>query len=287
MTTNIELRVNSIYDSLSNAEKKAATYFLNNVENVFNKPIAELAEESGASKVAWVRFCKAIGFDGLKDLKKSLVSELFKTTDTEEAEVLVFSDIREATGIDQVILNVKNNTIRDVQDTAKLLDPQAMEKAAKMIMEAKTVRLFGLGASALVAEDLFSKLLRVDKNVCFSKDLHVQLSYASNMAPTDVAVLFSTSGKTSEILEILSLAKECGTPTIAFTTFGKNPLALNSDIQLYISSSETTPRSGAMSSRIAQLMTVDVLFTAVARLNYDRVVPKLENSLRSIQSHKI
>lgn len=287
MTTNIELRVNSIYDSLSNAEKKAATYFLNNVENVFNKPIAELAEESGASKVAWVRFCKAIGFDGLKDLKKSLVSELFKTTDAEEEETLVFSDIREATGIEQVILNVKSNTIRDVQDTAKLLDVQAMEKAAKMIMEAKTVRLFGLGASALVAEDLYSKLLRVDKNVCFSKDLHVQLSYASNMAPADVAVLFSTSGKTSEILEILSIAKECGTPTIAFTTFGKNPLAMNSDIQLYISTSETTPRSGAMSSRIAQLMTVDVLFTAVARLNYDRVVPKLENSLRSIQSHKI
>ena len=287
MTTNIELRVNSIYDSLSNAEKKAATYFLNNVENVFNKPIAELAEESGASKVAWVRFCKAIGFDGLKDLKKSLVSELFKTTDAEDEETLVFSDIREATGIEQVILNVKGNTIRDVQDTAKLLDPQSMEKAAKMIMEAKSVRLFGLGASALVAEDLYSKLLRVDKNVCFSKDLHVQLSYASNMAPTDVAVLFSTSGKTSEILEILSIAKECGTPTIAFTTFGKNPLAMNSYIQLYISTSETTPRSGAMSSRIAQLMTVDVLFTAVARLNYDRVVPKLENSLRSIQSHKI
>ena len=287
MTTNIELRVNSIYDSLSNAEKKAATYFLNNVENVFNKPIAELAEESGASKVAWVRFCKAIGFDGLKDLKKSLVSELFKTTDAEEEETLVFSDIREATGIEQVILNVKSNTIRDVQDTVKLLDAQAMEKAAKMIMEAKTVRLFGLGASALVAEDLYSKLLRVDKNVCFSKDLHVQLSYASNMAPADVAVLFSTSGKTSEILEILSIAKECGTPTIAFTTFGKNPLAMNSDIQLYISTSETTPRSGAMSSRIAQLMTVDVLFTAVARLNYDQVVPKLENSLRSIQSHKI
>ena len=125
MTTNIELRVNSIYDSLSNAEKKAATYFLNNVENVFNKPIAELAEESGASKVAWVRFCKAIGFDGLKDLKKNLVSELFKTTDTEDEEALVFSDIHEATGIDQVIATVKTNTIRDVQDTAKLLDPQA------------------------------------------------------------------------------------------------------------------------------------------------------------------
>ncbi len=286
MTTNIELRVHSIYDGLSNAEKKAASYFLDHVEDVFNRPIAELAEKSGVSKVAWVRFCKAIGFDGLKDLKKSLVNELFKTTDSGEQE-LVFSDIREATGTEQLITTVKNNTIRDVQDTAKLLDPDAVEKAARMILDAKSVRLFGHGASALVAEDLFSKLLRIDKHVCFSQDLHVQLSYASNMGPDDVAVLFSTSGKTSEVLEILTLARKCQTPSIAFTTFSKNPLASGSDICLYIASSETMPRSGAMSSRIAQLMAVDILFTAVAHLNYEHAAPKLENSLKSIQAHKI
>ncbi|MFQ7003161.1 MAG: MurR/RpiR family transcriptional regulator [Ruthenibacterium lactatiformans] len=67
--TNIEVRTQNIYENLSNAEKKVASYFLDNVENVFAKPISQLAEESGVSKVAWVRFCKAIGFDGLKDLK--------------------------------------------------------------------------------------------------------------------------------------------------------------------------------------------------------------------------
>ncbi len=286
MTTNIELRVHSIYDSLSNAEKRAAAYFLDNVENVFDKPIADLADESGASKVAWVRFCKAIGFDGLKDLKKSLVSELFKTTDTDAADA-PFSDIREASGTDQLIAAIKARVIRDVQDTAKLLEPLAVENAARILVDADSVCLFGLGASALAAEELFGKLLRIGKNVCFSRDLHVQLSYASNMSPNDAALLFSGSGRTSEILEILSLAKGRGTPTIAFTTFGKNPLALNSDIQLYISSSETTPLSDAMSSRISQLMATDILFNAAARLNYDQVAPRLENSLKSIQNHKI
>ena len=66
--TSIELRVRSIYDSLSNAEKKVADYFLDHMESVFSKPIAQLAQEAGVSKVAWVRFCKDIGFDGLKDL---------------------------------------------------------------------------------------------------------------------------------------------------------------------------------------------------------------------------
>ena len=41
------------------------------MESVFNKPIAQLTQETGISKVAWVRFCKNIGFDGLRDLKKT------------------------------------------------------------------------------------------------------------------------------------------------------------------------------------------------------------------------
>ena len=88
--TNIEVRTQNIYENLSNAEKKVASYFLDNVENVFAKPISQLAEESGVSKVAWVRFCKAIGFDGLKDLKKSLFSELHETAG-EPAEAAAFS----------------------------------------------------------------------------------------------------------------------------------------------------------------------------------------------------
>ena len=50
--TNIEVRTQNIYENLSNAEKKVASYFLDNVENVFAKPISQLAEESGVSKVA-------------------------------------------------------------------------------------------------------------------------------------------------------------------------------------------------------------------------------------------
>ena len=278
--TNIEVRTQNIYENLSNAEKKVAAYFLDNVENVFAKPISQLAEESGVSKVAWVRFCKAIGFDGLKDLKKSLFSELHETAG-EPAEAAAFSDIREATGIDQLILSVKNNSIRAVRDTTKLLDPASVEAAARQILNARSVRIFGVGASALVGEDLYNKLLRIDKNVCFCRDLHIQLTYAANMTPQDVAVLISMSGNTKEVLEMLALSRQCGTPTVALTKFDKSVLAQNADIRLYISAPEATPRSGAMSSRIAQMVAVDVLFTAVAHLDYDRAAASLEKSRES------
>lgn len=284
--TNIELMVRGAYDTLSNAEKKAASYFLDNVENVFTMPIAQLAAESGVSKVAWVRFCKTLGFSGLKDFKKSLFNEFYQEKDKDYP--IIFSDILETerNSIDQKILSVRNNSICAVQDTAKLLDPASVELVARKILTARSIRIFGMGASALVAEDLCSKLLRLDLDVRFFADFHAQLTYASNMTVEDVAIVISTSGRTKEMIEILDISDQCGTPVVALTSYGKSPLVLGSDIQLYCSSPEVTPRSAAMSSRIAQMFVVDVLFSAVAGLDYDKTASILEKSLKNTRSHR-
>ena len=283
--TSIELRVRSIYDSLSNAEKKVADYFLNNVENVFNKPIAQLAQEAGVSKVAWVRFCKDIGFEGLKDLKKALFTQMREKPGAAAADP--FSDVRDVENTKSLIEGIKQNSLRAIRDTAEMLDPDILEKAARILLNARSVRIFGVGASGMVGNDLHSKLMRINKNSYFATDHHTQLTYAASMTPQDVAVLISMSGTTSEVLEILSLVKRCQTPSIALTKYSKTPLALNADTVLYISSPEITMRSGATSSRLAQLMVIDALFTAVAHMDYDAIAVNLEKSHESIRSHRI
>lgn len=283
--TAIELRVRSIYDSLSNAEKKVADYFLCNVEDVFSKPIAQLAQEAGVSKVAWVRFCKDIGFDGLKDLKKSLFAQMRDRSD--EAVADPFSDVRDVVNTKALIEGIKQNSIRAIQDTAEMLDADSLEAAARAIVNAQSVRIFGAGASGMVGQDLHSKLMRINKNSYFGTDHHTQLTYAANMMPQDVAVLISMSGKTKEVLEILRLARQSRTPTIALTKYSKTPLAMNADTVLYISAPEISKRSGATSSRLAQLMVIDALFTAVAHMDYDAIAVNLERSLESTSSHRV
>ena len=68
--TSIEIRVRDLYDDLNDSEKKAASFFLSHVDSVFVLPIAKLAKQADTTQVAWVRLCKHIGFDGLKDMKK-------------------------------------------------------------------------------------------------------------------------------------------------------------------------------------------------------------------------
>ena len=162
-----------------------------------------------------------------------------------------------------------------------------MERAAGKIIQADSVRLFGVNASSLVAQDLYYKLIRIGKSACYAQDLHIQLTYAATMGPKDVGIFVSNSGITREVMECLHLAAARGGTTIALTRFDNSPLAQAADLCLYTSSPEISHRSGAMSSRIAQMCMVDVLFTAVARRNYRKVETALENSYKSCMTHRV
>lgn len=282
------IRIRDLYDSFSEVEKKVADYFLLHSDEVFNKPIAQLAESVGVNPVAWVRFAKKLGFDGLKSLKKTLFTELSQANNGLDDNMnMVFSDIRGSVNVSEIVQTVKESTTQAISDTANVIDLETLGDVAKLVAASHAIHLFGYGASALVAADLQSKLMRIGITANYSQDLHMQLVYAANASAADVAIFISNSGNTSEIIELLDLVKSRNCPTIAITKLGKNPLATKSDYQLYTSAPEVYVRSGAMSSRIAQLILVDILFTVIASQNYVSIEQKLEQSHRACRNHRI
>ena len=66
--------------------------------------------------------------------------------------------------------------------------------------------------------------------------------------------------------------------TIAITNFAGSPIAAQADLLLTTAARETTFRTGAMSSRIAQLALVDCLFAGVAQRSYDASIAALPSS---------
>lgn len=285
--TNVEARIRSSYGSLSETERKAADYFLSHMEASYSLPIAQLAREAGVSPTAWVRLCKAVGYEGLKEMRKHLLVERMNEPQEAPEDDRYFSDLNEGSDAAQILQTVSNTSIQAIRDTAKMLDQNALYEAADCILKASTIRLFGVGASALVAEDLYHKLTRINRYALFSPDSHVQLSYSSTLSARDVAVFVSNTGATQETLETLRAAKQSGCRTIGITRYSKSPLAAGCDILLYTVSPEVYVRSGAMSSRMAQLMTVDVLFTLVASKEYSTIQQPLENSYKICQTHRV
>ncbi len=281
--TVIELQIKSIYSSLNPTEKKVAEYFLGNVDNVFQMPIAELSKKSNVSQVTWVRFCKTLGYSGLKEFKRELFAQLHQAPVQKPENFITFSDIKDFSNTDEIADTILNNAMMSLTNTFKLLDIKTAEKAMFALSKSASIKLFGVGASGLVAEDFCNKLLRIGANASFCKDLHMQYTCAASLTPNDMAVIISNSGTTKEIIQIFETIKERKCGSIAITNYYKSTISAEADFVFFSSSNEDSKRSGATSSRLSQLALVDFLFTLLANKNYSNIRNQLERSYNIVR----
>ena len=106
----------------------------------------------------------------------------------------------------------------------------------------------------------------------------MSLMTASQIGPEDVAVFFSDNAKNTEIMQLFNIAKEKKAVTIAVTKLGNNALTTGCDHVLFATSPEIDKKSGLNSSRFAQLLIVDTLYTAIANRDYENIKEYLRDS---------
>lgn len=269
------VRLQEYTGKASGAEKGIVSYLLKNPDKVSSLSIHELAELTYSSASTIIRLCRKLGFDGYRDLNKSLVYELAlrKSSYDEKNKEITRED-----SLEVLVDKVTYKNIVSLEDTRKLLDMEVLRECVDLIMNAKTICLFGMGSSLLVAKDAYLKFLRINKPSIISEDWHAQLLQARNMTSEDVAIAISYSGMTEEVLRCVTAAKEKGAPVIAITRFEENPLAIIADYNLSVAATEFMFRSGAMSSRIAQLNIIDILYTAYVNKEYDENLKQFQRT---------
>ncbi len=239
----------------------------------------DLAKNSGVSKATWIRFSKSMGYQGIKDLKKAMITNLQNTVNESQLKnENEFVELKNDSTIENVVSRIVENSVTAIRDTALLVDDLVMENAAADIAKARSVRIFGVAASGVVAKDLAQKLTRIGKCVVYFEDFHENLLAATTMNKEDVAVIISCSGRTKEIVQLLHIVKNAGPKIIAITKFAKNDLTELADHQLIISTPENEKRIGATSSRISQLILVDILYSVVLKNDVKNVTKHLNDS---------
>ena len=269
---NALLRLREASASLSAAEQQIARYITENPEEATLLTVRELAQRTFTSPSSVVRVCRSVGFDGYKELRRALVGELAALGDKgrhAEAELSPADSVRD------IVDKVTHKNIQSLSDSQLLLSPDVVEQCVQLLDSCRCVLLFGLGSSLLVAHDIYLKLLRLDKPCVINEDWHAQLLSARYATGQDVGIVFSYSGQTVEVIECMKAMKANGAPLIAVTRYYPSEVAKLADYNLYIAANESLFRNGAMSSRLAQLNAVDILYTAYASLHYEDTLRKL------------
>ncbi|OGV50700.1 MAG: hypothetical protein A2017_13050 [Lentisphaerae bacterium GWF2_44_16] len=246
--------IGRIYSKLGAKKKKIADILLNNPEKVLEKNANRLAEDCGCDQATVVRFAQQLGYNGYADLKLAIART--NVTPWQNYEPKSGSGSNFNLVCDR-LLQLHTETLKRTLNNAK---EEILTALTEKISSSKKVMICGSGTSRLAAEDLNVKLMRqgID-TICFP-DPQMWKTFLGYLDENNVLILFSHSGETPEIVEFAGAARKKRIYITAITGFEGSPLAELSDCLLLTEcSGERSIRLGAMTSRTAQSVIVDLL----------------------------
>lgn len=188
---NILILLESSLATLNPSEYRVAQYIIDYPHRTINSSIQHLADLTNVSEATIVRLSKKIKCKGFQDLKMEIAMALNRHNEIEDDyEELNITDSNES-----VINSISQSNAKAIRNTAQILSPVALEKAALMIHQARKICVFGIGASAIIAEDLKQKLTRIDKWCEVGKSYDEQATLSANVTKMMLLLLFRILAK--------------------------------------------------------------------------------------------
>jgi RpiR family carbohydrate utilization transcriptional regulator len=217
----------------------------------------EIANEAQVSPSVVIRFVRELGMRGMQEFRVTLAAELGTAVPSIYDEAL-------AKGASQgVAATVLGSIAQAMLDTAAFLSEATLGECAAALLKARRIELYGVGASGFVAMDGSHKLARLDLPAWAYTDPHLQIMFASNLGPADVAIAISHSGQTSDTLEAAQVARLAGAQVVAITAGRDSELARLAHTALVTPSFDSPVMLGTFTSRLVHLAVIDALTVAV------------------------
>jgi DNA-binding MurR/RpiR family transcriptional regulator len=276
--------IRALLPDLAPVERRVAQQVLADPYGTAMQSISELAACCDTSATTVVRFCRTIGLRGYPDLRIALAAAAVHAGRAGPLEPS--HDILPGDDPAAIAAKIARADARAVTDTARHLDIRTLVKVVEALSAARRIDVYGVGASGYVALDLQQKLQRIGKSAFAWPDSHMAITSAALLGPADVAVALSHTGSTADTLDALREATSHGARTVAITNFPRSPIATAADLVLLTAAHETAFRSGAMTSRIAQLTVVDCLFVVLAQHELPGSRLALERTFEAAQAKR-
>jgi DNA-binding MurR/RpiR family transcriptional regulator len=256
-------------DSMTRAEVRIAKRILASPKDFVRSSVRSIAADLGVSEPTIMRFCRAIGCEGFKDLKFRLIQELAlsqaMSDQAERATKASVASVPGAAGEDTNDDRVFDTIIEALTRTRDTLVHKDLLSSAQAIAKAGRVVVYGIGgSSAALAVEAHNRLFRFNIPIMVFTDGYTQRMSAAILGEGDVALFISSTGRPRELQESLELAKYYKATCIAITD-KETPLGRDADICLHVGlAASGVEEFQPNPMRFAQLFVIDRLAYAVA-----------------------
>jgi len=264
-------RLEHMMDSMTRSEVKIAKRLLASPSEFVHSSVRAVAADLDVSEPTILRFCRAVGCEGFKDLKFRLIQELALTQAMRDQAVRATAPAGATGGKAPDDARVFDTIIEALTRTRDTLISKDVQSSAQAIAKAGRVIVYGIGgSSAMLAAEAHNRLFRFNIPIMVFTDGYMQRMSAAILGEGDVALFISSTGRPRELQESLELAKYYKATCIAITD-KDTPLGRDADICLHVGLAAVGVEEFQPNPmRFAQLFVIDRLAHAVAAVVGER-----------------
>ena len=246
---------------VTKSDKLLIAYIKENIDDVFYKPISQIAKESNIGEATITRFVKKMNFNGLQDFKVTLAQEI----STINKKNIINKNIQNDEPALDTAKKLLSSNVTTLENTVEIINSKDVHDCERLIINANKVYFIGIGYSGIIAQDSNYKFMRIGLNCVSFDSSHTMIMMSSIMEEGDLIIAISHSGETEEIIKTVKLARANNAKIISITENKNSELKDISDVHLSYVSGETVLETGSISSKLAQFFIIDLVYTQVVK----------------------
>ena len=232
------------------------------------------------------RFCRLLGYTGYVALRVGVATDLGRSATLDSWSTEIGRSFGPKDSPDDLLAMLIGAHTRTLREATSAIDLPVLAEVSRRIARSRHVDIYGVGGSAMLAEELQGRLYRIGITTYAWSEVHLGLTSAAIQGPGTVAIGISTTGRTDETLQMLAEAGRTGALTVAISNNPISPLAELADVSVVTSIHEQFLQPDDLSAKHGQLLVLDLLYLLVAQQDFDRSSAKLAASAQAVSSHR-
>ncbi|MBI3974058.1 MAG: MurR/RpiR family transcriptional regulator [Chloroflexi bacterium] len=275
-------RIRRVLPELTGALSICAEYALAHAWELRGLSIHEVAARVGVSTNAINRFARRLGYAGYRDFSHALSMELGRIQGAAYAlpEPLLAKNLEgtaEASDDPLVVMSrVFALELAALRDTWRSLDPAALRGAAAALAAASRVLFVGTGVGVGACQIAAYRFKVLGIQADWATDPAAVITELHLLRPGDVFVALTLHGASRTVLEPLELARRRGLTTICITAAAGSRATELADFPLVVFTGDESLAFGQFASRVAAIVLLDALVSAVSWTRRDTCLPHVE-----------
>lgn len=243
--------------NMHRAERRVANFVSTSPSKVLQMSMAKLSETCAVSDPTVMRFCRRFGFESYQALKLHLVQSLVPSAP------FAYEQIIPDDSIDNIVRKTCRNSLNAIQRLEEDLEPEKVADAARLLQAASWVGIYATGISVVNALDAEHKFQRLGMRCQALLGGKRQEMHAEGARAGEVALIFSQSGHTRQMVDMAVIARKAGAKVVSVAA-DDSPLAKVSDVLIAVKPYEHTELMTPLASRLNHHLVTNMLVAAIA-----------------------